>query len=199
MLTTRVMIENVSRRRRLHRRIAVAICAIGIGAGLAGCGTDNGEGTDLADTTRPEAMDCKTIGALITDYTVGLNVEPSAADPDDPSGTTRCVWAEGARSIIIGVRPAETTLDGFEQIRSGEIYGGTTPAYRTIEDDRLKRAHAIAALTVDDDTVNEPEVVASLIQVDVHTPHSKITVVAWNNDMVLEIGTRIAESLAARS
>lgn len=91
--------------------------------------------------------------------------------------------------------PEETSPDEFERIRAGHVYTGDYPPYQIIDTERLRAAGAVGALAVDADSGDTSEEIASIRQVIVHTPHTKIAVTGWKAAQIIEIGTRVAEKL----
>ncbi|MQY21376.1 hypothetical protein NRB20_44860 [Nocardia sp. RB20] len=94
--------------------------------------------------------------------------------------------------------PEVTSPDEFRRIRAGEVYTGDYPPYQIIDTERLRAADAVGALVVDEDSGDTTEEIASIRQILVHTPETKIGVVGWKAAQIIEIATRVAEKLKSR-
>ncbi|MFB7718175.1 hypothetical protein [Nocardia sp. NPDC056100] len=137
-------------------------------------------------------LECAAVATLIPEFIVGLSARGVPADPDQPAGSTNCLWYSDAHSLSIGQEPLVTSKGEMDRIRAGKVYTEDTPLYRIVQNDRLTKLGAVAVMRADSDSFDEP---GSMATVHLHTPTTRITVAGWTAESVLEIATRIAEKL----
>lgn len=152
-----------------------------------------GELSVVTSSRGGRALECSAVAGTIAEFLAGLDEYEVAADGGNVPGTVECAWSDRGqvRRLNIGQEPRVTSVEEMGRIRAGEVYGGDDPAYRVIENDRLRAIGAVAVVRDDSDTVDE---IGSFASLHLHTPQLRISVAGWTVDAVLEIATRIAEA-----
>ena len=145
------------------------------------------------------ALDRSTIAAAIPEFLEGLSPAPGTDPPEDNPALLECLWADeqDIREVHVVVRKRATSPEQREHIRAGRVYTGDYPRYKVVDTSRLRAVNAVGAMLVDPDPAGKPEEIPSSRDIVIRMPHLQVEVVSWTAAVTTEIGTRVAELLAA--
>ncbi|QHE73645.1 MULTISPECIES: integration host factor, actinobacterial type [Rhodococcus] len=164
-------------------------------------------GSSPEDTTQKErpaapaaaALDPSTIAAAIPEFLEGLSPAHSMNPREDESALLEGLWAneQDNREVHVVIRERATTPEQMELIRAGRVYTGDYPQYKIVDTSRLRAVNAVGAMLVDSDPTGILDEPSSIRDIVIRMPHLQVEVVSWKAAVTTEIGTRVAELIAA--
>ena len=143
-------------------------------------------------------LDRSAIAAAIPEFLEGLSPAPVTDLPEDDPALLECLWTDehDSREVHVLVRQRTTTPEQMERIRAGRVYTGGYPEYKIVDTSRLRAVNAVGAMMVDSNRAGTLEIPGSR-DIVIRMPQLQVEVVSWRAAVTTEIGTRVAELVAA--